>query len=210
MMLQARGIQRSFGSQAVLRGIDLELAAGDRLAIRGSNGAGKSTLLRILAGTLEPSQGEVWISRHDLKKERAAAQHRIGWLPATDGGFFPRFTGLENLEFFAALRGLPPSATQESIVLCRPLPTLAKALDRPFHQCSSGMKQALAFARALIGKPDVLLLDEPMRSLDAESVRGMGEILSRLAQTAIVFSTHQEVDANFATREAVLTDGVLK
>ncbi|MCM2323276.1 MAG: ABC transporter ATP-binding protein [Oligoflexia bacterium] len=195
-MIRTRGLGRSFGALHVLRGIELAIAPGERVALLGRNGSGKTTLLRVLSGLLAPTAGDAWIEGCSVIRAPLRAKARLGFLPAVEGGFFPRFTGRENLEFFAALRGLAAVAVDAALERVSPLASLRPALETPFHHASSGMKQALGLARALLGDPAVLLLDEPTRSLDPEAAAAFRSFLAAgLPGKTILFVTHAEEEA---------------
>lgn len=150
-LLSARGISRRFGSRTVLEPCELELRAGETVALVGPNGAGKSTLLSILAGALDPSTGTV---------ECAVV---VGWAPQRPA-LYGKLTPRENLQLFAALGRVPEGAAD--------LP------DRPAGQLSVGQRQRLNLALALLGEPRVLLLDEPTASLDAKNRRVVVEMIA--------------------------------
>jgi ABC-2 type transport system ATP-binding protein len=145
ILLAGRGVSRSFGARRVLEPCDVELHAGELVALVGPNGAGKSTLLSILAGALDPSSGRVELSA------------RVGWAPQRPA-LYGRLTPRENLELFARLDG-------------QPSPPDVGLPDTPAATHSVGMRQRLNLALAFLGDPDVLLLDEPTASLDPSSAR---------------------------------------
>jgi ABC-2 type transport system ATP-binding protein len=195
--LRARGVARRFGAQVALEPADLEVLAGETLALIGPNGAGKSTLLSLLAGALEPSAGSV---------ERVDSV-RVGWVPQRPA-LYDRLTPRENLELFARLEyaGDRPAAV-EGLLARFDIPA-----DRPAHTLSVGNRQRLNVALALLGEPRVLLLDEPTASLDPGQRRRLWETVSALRDDggAVVFATQnlEEVDL-YANRVAVLQRGHL-
>jgi ABC-2 type transport system ATP-binding protein len=183
-LLRARGISRRFGSRTVLEPCELELRAGETVALVGPNGAGKSTLLSILAGALDPSTGTV---------ECAAA---VGWAPQRPA-LYGKLTPLENLELFAALARVPVAASS--------LP------ERPTGQLSVGQRQRLNLALALLGEPQVLLLDEPTASLDADRREELWAELGRLREAggALCFATQNLEEIGRADRVARIEHGRL-
>jgi ABC-2 type transport system ATP-binding protein len=174
----------------------LDVHAGDAIALIGPNGAGKSTLLSILARALEPTEGDV------------SACDRVGWVPQRPA-HYARLSARENLELFAALEGLAdPAATAERFIGLLDLP----ADGRLTTHLSVGNQQRLNLALALLGEPDVLLLDEPTASLDPRQRRRLWDVAAQVRERggAVVFATQnlEEVE-HFATRVAVLLDGSL-
>ena len=197
-LLSATGVSRRFGDRLALAPIAFDVGAGDSVALIGPNGAGKSTLLSILAGALEPTQGEV----------RSAAGMKVGWVPQRPA-LYGRLSPLENLELFARLEGVPgPKAEARRLLDLVELP--ADAL--PAGRLSVGNQQRLNVAIALLGDPDVLLLDEPTASLDPRQRRRLWEITREVTARggAAVFATQNlEELERFASRVAVLLAGEL-
>lgn len=180
--IAARGIGQRFGRAHVLLGIDMEVGAGQRLAVLGDNGAGKTTLLRILATASRPVRGELHLFGVDALRRRAAVRPRVGWL-AHQPGLYPALTARENLAFFAALHGLPEARALD----CLDVAGLEADRDRPAAELSRGRQQRLAIARSILHDPELWVVDEPDTSLD-----GSGrELLARLAEgRTLVMATH--------------------
>jgi ABC-2 type transport system ATP-binding protein len=195
--VHARGVARRFGVQLALEPTDLDVRAGETLALIGPNGAGKSTLLSILAGALEPSQGHV----------EQAEGVRVGWVPQRPA-FYDRLTARENLELFARLGGEHDYSGRAERLLGR----FDVPADRSAHTLSVGNRQRLNVALGLLGDPRVLLLDEPTASLDPGQRRRLWETVTALREEggAVVFATQnlEEVDL-YADRVAVLQRGQL-
>ena len=183
-LLTALGVSRRFGGRTALEPCDLELFAGETLALVGPNGAGKSTLLSILAGALDPSTGGV---------ERAVA---VGWAPQRPA-LYGKLTPRENVELFAALADVPATATG--------LP------DRPAAELSVGQRQRLNLELALLGSPPVLLLDEPTASLDSERREELWQLLSGVVEAggAVCFVTQNLEEVERADRVGLIEDGRL-
>ena len=195
-LLAARGTSRKFGKTAALEPVELEVWDGDALALVGPNGAGKSTLLSVLAGALAPSEGHV---------ERRKGV-RVGWAPQRPAQY-GRLSARENLELFARLEGEPdPKAAAARLLADFDLPDEPK----PSANLSVGNRQRLNLAIALLGDPEVLLLDEPTAALDPEQRRRLWARAAamRKAGGAIVFATQNldEVE-RVAERVAALRDG---
>jgi ABC-type multidrug transport system ATPase subunit len=188
-VLEIDGLARSFGAHEVVRSLDLRLVQGKRVALHGPNGSGKTTVLRCVAGTVTPSGGRISIGGYPAGT--IAARGLIGASFSQERSFYLRLTGRENLLFFARLR-LPNKREALRAVegLVAELELAEIARERVDH-CSTGMIQQLAFARALLGEPRLLLLDEPTRSLDHDAVERLWEALDwRRDRLALVIATH--------------------
>ena len=196
-VLRARKVARRFGTQVALEPTDVDVNAGEALALIGPNGAGKSTLLALLAGSLESSAGTI---------ERVDGV-RVGWVPQR-AAFYDRLTARENLELFGRLEGEPQYARVAEELLVR----FEIPADRPAHTLSVGNRQRLNVALALLGSPRVLLLDEPTAALDPGQRRRLWETVTALRDEggSVVFATQnlEEVEL-YADRVAVLQRGQL-
>jgi heme exporter protein A len=164
-------LRRRFGQLAVLGGVSGEVAAGEALLVTGRNGAGKSTLLRCLAGLLAPDSGTIEYGEDGVALDIAGRRRRIG-LVAPDLAFYGELTAAENLAFFSRLRGLGRERGEEL------LRRLELPPDRPAAALSSGMRQRLRWAWALLHRPRLLLLDEPFQNLDAAGVAVTRQLLA--------------------------------
>ena len=197
-LLAARGAARRYGRQVALEPTDLEVVAGATLALVGPNGAGKSTLLALFAGALEPSNGRI----------DAATGVKIGWVPQRPA-HYGRLTARENLELFARLERVDDVEGTVDRLLA--LVGIA-ASDRAAASLSTGNQQRLNIALALLGEPDVLLLDEPTAALDPGQRRRLWAIVEAVPERggAVVFATQNldEVEAH-ADEVAVLDAGRL-
>jgi ABC-type multidrug transport system ATPase subunit len=188
------GLARRFGSRDVVRSLDLTLAPGERVAFWGPNGSGKSTVLRCVAGTLLPSEGEVRVCGHEAGSLEARAL--VGASLSQERSFDMRLTGHGNLLFFARLRfGRDDRAATEVAAIEEELEIEAMAAER-VNRASSGMIQQIALARALLGNPALVLLDEPTRSLDSDARKRLWDAIERRPQTGVLIATHLEEDLN--------------
>jgi ABC-type multidrug transport system ATPase subunit len=196
-LLAARGVSRCYGPQVALQPTDVELGAGEVVALVGPNGAGKSTLLAILAGALPPDTGRV---------ERAP-DVKVGWMPQRPA-HYGRLNARENLALFARLEHEPdPQAAVDQLLADFELPT-----DRASANLSVGNRQRLNLAIALLGSPRVLLLDEPTASLDPAQ---RGRLWQRVADLrsrggAVVLATQNPEDvARTSDRKIELVEGAV-
>ncbi|MGI8875247.1 MAG: ABC transporter ATP-binding protein [Egibacteraceae bacterium] len=164
-----------------LADVDLRVGAGEVVGLIGPNGAGKTTLIRVVAGLLEPSSGRVRIDGHDITRETAQAQRRLGLVLEGDRGLYPRLTGVANLELFGVLAGLPPPVARRRACELLDLVDLA-GRDKLVFGYSAGMRARLCMARALLADPALLVLDEPTRSLDPVASAFVSRMLKELAR----------------------------
>jgi ABC-2 type transport system ATP-binding protein len=196
--LAARSLTRRFGARTALSAVSFELQAGELVAIIGPNGAGKTTLLSILAGILEPSEGET-----------TRAPHEIGWVPQQPA-LYSKLSVAENLRLFARLEKLvdPEAAVTRMLAQTGLEDRAAEEVGR----LSGGNQQRVNIAIGLLREPPVLLLDEPSASLDPRQRERLWEFIGGLAGrgTTVVFTTHNVAEAErYADRVMVLVDGEL-
>lgn len=187
--LEMRGVKKSFGLKPVLRGIDLSLNAGQRMALLGANGAGKTTLLRILAGLARPTSGTITLAGLDLARQTREIRHTIGFV-AHQPYLYEELTALENLVFFARMYDVEQPHTR-AILLLRRVGLEKKARERT-RALSRGQVQRLALGRALLHSPQFLLLDEPDTGLDQEGLALLAELLHEHRERGgtLLFTTH--------------------
>jgi ABC-2 type transport system ATP-binding protein len=197
IVLTLRGLHRRFGDKLVVRGLDLDLEPGERVALHGPNGSGKTTILRCVAGTLAPTSGTIEVCGRPAGS--VEARHSIGLSFSQERSFFMRLSGRANLIFFARLRGLGKREGVREVELLSEELELGEILDERADRCSAGMLQQLAIARALVGEPPLLLLDEPTRSLDDEAMERFWRALERRPAAALV-ATHLQADLDRCDR----------
>lgn len=178
--------------------VDLEVHAGEIHALLGPNGAGKTTLIRLLCGLVDPHEGELRTLRP------------VGFVPSGDRTFYMRISPLENLIFFARLNGLRLREARRRAHEVLDQVGLSDAAGRPVGRCSHGMQKRLSVARALLIKPEVLLVDEATHDLDPEGARRIYELVNGLARegTAVLWTTQRvEEIRNFADSVTFLVNG---
>lgn len=197
-----------------LADLSLRVEPGEVFGLLGPNGAGKTTLLKVLATLLLPSEGGARVDGADLVRQPGAVRRRVGLATGDERTFYWRLTGRENLEFFSGLRGLSPAAARRRAAAVLESVDLVEQADEIVGRYSTGMRQRLAIARALVGDPPVLLLDEPTRSLDpvaAARVQALIRRLSREEGRTVLLATHQLGEAAAACdRIGILVAGVLR
>jgi ABC-2 type transport system ATP-binding protein len=203
-MLEAAAVTRSFQGRHVLGPLDLRLDAGERLAVTGPNGAGKSTLMRCIAGTLAPSSGAITVAGH--RAGTPSAKRSIGVTFAQERAFYLRLSGRENLLTFAMMR-LAPGRARAAVERVVGELELQDIVARRIDRCSSGMVQQIAIARALLGGPALLLLDEPTRSLDDAAVARLWAAVDRRPYMALIIATHRREDVERCQRHLALAAG---
>jgi ABC-type multidrug transport system ATPase subunit len=190
-LLTLDGLGRRFGEAWVFQALDWKLSAGKIALVTGPNGSGKTTLFKVLTTLLTPSAGDASVDGFSVKGEPGEVRKRIAWVPATDGGFFPRLTGRENLRFHASLLGLGRREADARMSDLAGAETLRRSLDTPYFLGSAGMRQMLHIARGWLSRPRLLILDEPTRSLDGQTKAEVLELMSGLADGAsVLLSSH--------------------
>ena len=175
-VLTARGVRKSFGRHQVLRGVDLDVAAGSLVAVVGENGAGKSTLLRVLAGTLAPDAGTVWL------------RGEIGYCPQ-EPVLNGALTVSQHLRYFAAAHALPDLHRADQLLRSLNFETYR---DTAVAELSGGTRQKLNLTLALMHEPDLLLLDEPYQGFDWETYQRFWTLVDGMRErgNAVVVITH--------------------
>lgn len=205
-MILARGVSKTFGRIAALKQVDLEVEAGERVAVLGPNGAGKTTLLRVLATLVRPTAGSLEIAGHDALTAGHAVRAAIG-VVGHQPFLYDDLTVAENLRFYGRLYGIRLLERRIEEVL--DFVGLALRVQERARILSRGQQQRLAIARAMLADPAVLLLDEPDTGLDVEGRRLLDRLLAPDGRT-IVFSSHDRAWAKqTATRNVQLDSGRL-
>lgn len=195
-----------------LRGVDLEVGPG-MFGLVGPNGAGKTTLMRILAGLLRPTSGSVTVFGHDVttSKGKLAVKSVLGYLPQ-ELGLYPDLTAFEFLEYVSLLKGVTDKAEREK-QLAEVLELVGLMSDgrRKIRTFSGGMKRRVGIAQALLGSPQLLIVDEPTAGLDPEERVRLRNLLAEMAgRCTIILSTHIVEDVSQSCNElAVINLGQL-
>jgi putative ABC transport system ATP-binding protein len=213
-LISARGLRLAFGLTEALRGVDLDIAPGEILAVMGPSGSGKSTLLHVLAGVLVPDAGSVDYNGQCVSALSEADRAR---LRLTEFGFvfqfgqlLPDLSAVDNVSIPLLLTGL---SRGEALVTARAALAgldLAEHLEKLPAQLSGGQAQRVALARALVTRPRVVFADEPTGSLDSLAAERVMEMLTAAVRqfgTTLVLVTHEARTAAWADREIIVRDG---
>jgi ABC-2 type transport system ATP-binding protein len=207
--LRLDGLTRRFGERVAVDGLTVDIARGEVFGFLGPNGAGKSTTFHLLTGLLAPDAGRVLIDGQEAPPTDGRVRRRLGVVfqePSLDD----KLTGLENLKLGAALYGLSGKRADARISELLALVDLADRAKEPVERFSGGMKRRLEIARVLIHEPEILVMDEPSRGIDAPTQRRIWEQLlelKRARRMTILLTTHQPDEAEYCDRLAVLDHG---
>ena len=177
-VLEVRGLTKRYGPVEALKGFDLTVSQGSIYGFLGPNGAGKTTTIRIVAGLVRATSGQVLLHGVDLRTNRLAAAKGLRTLVEVPA-FYPGLSGEKNLRIFATLAGADPADIPRLLESVR----LTHAKDRRVGGYSLGMKQRLGLAQALVGRPDLVVLDEPMNGLDPAGMHEMREFIREESRT---------------------------
>ncbi len=192
-----------------LKNVSFHCNKGEVLGLLGPNGAGKTTALRILSTALKPDSGKVIVNDVDVIKSPMIAKDKIGFLSGKTG-LYGRLTARENIEFFAKLHGVTDHYLKNDAEEIYQSLAIGAYLDRRVEHLSTGMQQKVSIARAVIHKPEVLVLDEPTTGLDIMATEIIMEFIQHMRRqgTAVIFSTHHlDEVALLADRVSVIYQG---
>ena len=205
------GVRKSFGDFVAIENIDLDIASGDLVALLGPSGCGKTTTLRMIAGLDQPTAGTILFDGRDVSQ--VAVQDRNVGMVSQRYALFPHMTVERNVAFGLSVRGVPRTEIARAVDEILDVVQLAQFRTRFPAQLSGGQMQRVAIARTLVTRPQVLMMDEPLASLDtrlrAEMRRFIRDLQQRFGLTTI-FVTHDQVEAmEMADRVAVIFNGRL-
>ena len=208
IVVAASGLVKQFGEQMVLCGVDLSVAPGEIVGILGPSGAGKTTLIKCLIGTLGLNRGSVAI--HGVTMPNLKLMDRIGYMAQQDA-LYDDLTGFQNLVFYGRLGGLKKRAAEAQAHEKMTLVELKGDENKKVAHYSGGMKRRLSLAAALIGDPDVLVLDEPTVGIDPVLREQFWREFQRLKAKgrAILVTTHVMDEAEKCDRLILLRDGTI-
>jgi ABC-2 type transport system ATP-binding protein len=207
--LRLEKLTRRFGSRVAVDDLTLDIARGEVFGFLGPNGAGKSTTFHLLTGLLAPDAGRLLLEGKEAPPTEGRTRRRLGVVfqePSLDD----KLTALENLRLGAGLYGLSGKRASERIASLLALVDLGDRAREPVERFSGGMKRRLELARVLLHDPEILIMDEPSRGIDAPTQRRIWEQLLELRrqrQMTILLTTHQPDEAEYCDRLAVLDHG---
>ena len=211
LAVEARGLWKRYGSMDVVRGVDLDVRAGECFGLLGPNGAGKTTTLRMLLGQTPPSSGELHVLGHPVPREARLARNRIGVVPQMDN-LDPDFTVRENLLTYASYFGLRGDQLARRVDRLLEFANLDGRTQAQIQALSGGMKRRLSLARALINEPALVVLDEPSTGLDPQARQHIWQRLNMLVEqgrTLILTTHHMEEAERLCDRLAIIDNGTI-
>lgn len=191
-------------------GISLDIRAGEILGLLGPNGAGKTTTIKMLCTLLEPTSGTARVAGFDVAREPARVRASLGTVLSGERSLYWKLTGRENLDCFAALYDVDPSTARRRIDDLLARFELTDKANELVERYSTGMRQRLSIARALLANPPVLLLDEPTAGLDPQSARNLRDVVRRLKDEGhtVLLTTHYMAEADeLSDRIAIIDHG---
>ena len=208
-MIRLENLTKRYGSFTAVDAIDLHVPRGELFGFLGPNGAGKTTTMRMIAGIMRPTSGRVWLGGDDLIADPMTAKQRLGFIP--DRPFvYEKLTGGEFLRFVAGLYGLEGAPVEKRIDELLEIFELSRWKDELVESYSHGMRQKLIISSALIHKPELIVVDEPMVGLDPRGARLLKDIFRGFVDRGgtVLMSTHTlEVAQVMCDRIAIIQHG---
>ncbi len=179
-------------------GVDLQIQRGEIFGLLGPNGAGKSTTIRMLCTLLEPTSGSAHVNGFDVVKQANDVRRSLGTVLAGERSIYWKLSGRENLEYFAALYHIPSAIAKKRVEELLERMEIKDRANELVEKYSTGMRQRIAIAKALLARPPILLLDEPTLGLDPQAARNLRELISQLKQEGhtILLTTHYMEEAD--------------
>lgn len=208
-MLELKSVSKKFSVFPVVNKVSFVVRPGEVLGYLGPNGAGKTTTIRMLAGLLEPTEGEILFEGREVRRDLYAFKKRLGYVPE-QSEIYPHLSARDYLTMVGRLRRLPEGALMAKIAGFMDIFDLRHDMDSPLATYSKGMRQKVLITAALLHDPDVLLLDEPLSGLDVTTGLVIRDLIKRLAaeNKIIIYSSHVlEVTEQVCSRVIILHRG---
>jgi ABC-2 type transport system ATP-binding protein len=189
--------------------VSFSIEEGEIFGLLGPNGAGKTTTIRMLSTLLEPTGGTATINGYDIARQAGLVRQNLGAVLTGERSIYWKLTGRENLQYFAALYHIPPAISKERVQYLLQRLDLVHKADERVERYSSGMKQRIAIAKALLANPPVLLLDEPTIGLDPQSARNLRDLILEIKHEGrtILLTTHYMEEADLLSDRVGIIDG---
>ena len=196
-MLEFKNVNKSFGERLVIDNLSLSLRRGEVLGLLGPNGAGKTTTMRLATTLLEPDSGAIFFNNHNIQTNALAFRGRLGYMPENNPLYDEMLTG-EYLTYVAELKGLTNPRARKAIDQAVQKAAIGEVFYRPIMELSKGFRQRVGLAQAILGEPELLILDEPTEGLDPNQRVEIRKLIQALGvERTVIISTHvlQEVTA---------------
>ncbi|MBD5549702.1 MAG: ABC transporter ATP-binding protein [Lachnospiraceae bacterium] len=189
-VVEVKHLTKKYGKHTAVEDLSFAVEKGQIYGFLGPNGAGKSTTMNIMTGYLAASEGEVLVNGHDIMNEPEKAKQCIGYLPEVPP-VYQDMTVLEYLIFAAELKGIPKAERKEQIIHVMELTKVTEVSERLIKNLSKGYRQRVGLAQAILGEPDVIILDEPMVGLDPRQIIEMRDLIKDLGRKhTVILSSH--------------------
>lgn len=210
-IISIKNLRKSYGSKLVLKGIDLDIYPGQVIGYIGPNGAGKSTTVKILCGLISDYEGDVRVKGYNLKENAVAVKSNIGYIPEL-AELYDVLTPVEFLGLMAELYNMDEATANDRIVKMLTAFGLKANMNDRMDTFSKGMKQKVLITSGLLHNPDIIILDEPLSGLDANSVIIVKELISKLAKEGktIFYCSHMmDVVEKVSDRIVLINEGMV-
>jgi len=208
-IVEARGLVKRFGEATAVDGVDLNVEAGEVFGLLGPNGAGKTTTISMMCGLLEPTEGDVVVDGHSIRRESTKVKEALGVVPQ-EIALYPTLTALENLKFWGRMYGLSGGALDERVAEVLAIAGLEDRAKERIETYSGGMKRPINIAAGMLHRPKVLIMDEPTVGIDPQSRNHILDTARELndAGMTILYTSHymEEVEA-LCDRIAIVDHG---
>lgn len=206
-MIEVKNIEKSFGFNKALKGVSFNVKQGEVLGFLGPNGAGKTTTLKIITSFWPQDEGSVVVNGLDTISESLESRKQIGYLPESVP-LYDEMTVYEYLKFMATVRNIKRSEVKDSIKRASRSCGLDDVVKKPVGELSKGYRQRVGLAQAMIGDPEVLILDEPTTGLDPNQIAEIRELIKKIGEKkTVIFSTHILSEVSATCDRVVIISG---